>query len=74
MKVMEDSKLITPNICCGRKIVRKRDLQKILLPNGFSFIEEVRELESTVIFWEHRKTNDQGGNALASVDTTDVKF
>ena len=38
------------------------------------YIEEVRELESMVIVWEHRKTNDVGGDALASVDTTDVKF
>ena len=37
-------------------------------------MEEVRELESTIIVWEHLKTNDQGGDAMASGDTTDVKF
>ena len=38
------------------------------------YIGELRELESTVIVWEHRKINDVYNDTLASVDTTDCQF
>ena len=38
------------------------------------YVEEVREIESTGIDWEPHQTNDQGGDAFAFFDTTNVKF
>ena len=64
-----------PNLTVMRKTMKKNcekngPANKTLLKWIIFYVGELRELESTVIVWEYRKTNDWYADTLASVDNT----